>query len=244
MTVEIYLRSLMFISVFYFGTAAFCFGILYKWSYLKKRKLNSELTENLTPQRQIMYAGGYFFAAAFLDALFVSIAYAKYTKIYTQINYMGVLYFIGSFLIYILGYEIFYYFAHRLLHTNFLYKHVHYVHHRVRSPTVLSIYCFHPLEALGYFIFHMSFVLLVPIHPTALLISSLFLHQGNVTGHLGYEIFPDKFKNKFTFLNSATGHFYHHQYQTCNYGYTFTILDKIFKTFRGSAGTNQIKDYG
>lgn len=245
MSLDTYLRSLLFVSVFYIGTALFCYGVLYRWGYLKRRKLNSQLPFDLPATQQIKYAFVYLFAAAFFDAIFVTVAYAKYTKIYTQISFLGGWYFALSLIIYILGYEIFYYFAHRLLHTNFLYKHVHYVHHLVRSPTVLSIYCFHPLESVAYFMFHMAFVMCVPIHPLALMSASLFLHQGNVTGHLGYEIFPDKFKARFPLLNSATGHFFHHQYQSCNYGYTFTVLDKIFKTYVGTARPlNQIIEVG
>lgn len=232
MTLEMYLRSLVLVVSLYFGSAALCYGLLYKWSYLKRRKLHSQTTENLALGLQVRNSLVYLVGAAFFNALFVTMAYANYTAIYSHIEYMGIWYFAGSVILYIVLYEIFFYFSHRLLHTEFFYNSIHYVHHQVRAPTVLSIFCFHPLEVLGYFGFHIGFVMLVPIHPAALLISSVFLHQGNVIGHLGYEIFPDKIKDKWIYLNTATGHFLHHQLQTCNYGYAFTVLDKAFKTYK------------
>jgi Delta7-sterol 5-desaturase len=232
MTFEMYLRSLVQVLALYFGSVALCYGLVHKWNYLRGRKIESDVAVNLPLKMQFRYSIVYLFGAAFFNSLFLAIAYERHTKIYNQVEYMGVWYFAGSVILYILSYEVFFYFSHRMLHTNFLYKHVHHVHHLVRSPTVASIFCFHPLEALAFFIFHIGFVFLVPIHPTALIISSLFLHQGNVVGHLGYEIFPDKIKEKWIYLNTATGHFLHHQNQNCNYGYAFTVLDKIFKTYK------------
>lgn len=232
MTIEMYFKSLRLVLAFYFGSAILFYFIIYKLEFFKKRKIRSEISENLPEKNQIVYSTIYLIAAAFFDALFVAIAQAKFTRVYLDFEFRGAVYLVFSFIMYIVFYEVFYYFSHRLLHTNFLYKHIHSIHHKVKSPTVTSIYCFHPIESVGHFIFHMTFVLTIPIHPYALILSSIFLHQGNIVGHLGYEIYTKNFKDRFRFLNSASGHFLHHQAENCNYGYAFTILDTVFKTYQ------------
>ena len=44
--------------------------------------------------------------------------------------------------------EAHFYLVHRVLHTKWLYKHVHAVHHRSTVPSPLSTYAMHPIEAL------------------------------------------------------------------------------------------------
>src|SRR5262249_54259294 len=41
------------------------------------------------------------------------------------------------------------YLVHRLMHTRLLFRHVHAVHHRSRTPSALSAYSFHPVEVLA-----------------------------------------------------------------------------------------------
>lgn len=66
LTLEMYLRSLVLVLGLYFVSAAFCYGLLYKWNYLKRRKLMPAISENLKVGLQIRYSVIYLFGAAFL----------------------------------------------------------------------------------------------------------------------------------------------------------------------------------
>ena len=47
--------------------------------------------------------------------------------------------------------EVHFFFIHRLIHTPFLYKHVHSVHHNSINPSPWSSLSMHPVESALYF---------------------------------------------------------------------------------------------
>jgi sterol desaturase/sphingolipid hydroxylase (fatty acid hydroxylase superfamily) len=71
--------------------------------------------------------------------------------------------------------------------------------------------------------------LIIPIHPFAFLAFGLFQISWNITGHLGFEIFPSGFtKHPITrWFNSSTHHNMHHRLVKCNYGLYFNFWDTI-----------------
>jgi sterol desaturase/sphingolipid hydroxylase (fatty acid hydroxylase superfamily) len=163
------------------------------------------------------------------------LGYGKYKgwfQIYTDFDSRGWLYFFGSLFIALLLHDAYFYFAHRLMHTRFLFKHVHRVHHESTNPTPWAAFSFHPYEAVLEALVLPLILVFVPMHVYAVLLFMFSMTALNVLGHLGYELYPKGFtQSKWTFWNNtSTHHNMHHRYVHCNYGLYFNWWDRAFKT--------------
>ena len=155
-----------------------------------------------------------------------------FTKIYLDINEYSVAYFLFSIFLMIIIQDMYFYFTHRLLHTRWMLKHVHNIHHRSVNPTPLAAYSFHPLEAFIESVIVIPLVILFPVHYLAFLLFTLLVLMMNVLGHLGFEFIPSRYRGSYLgrLLTSSTHHNLHHQKVNKNFGYYFTWWDRLFKT--------------
>lgn len=121
-----------------------------------------------------------------------------------------------------------FYCIHRLIHTPFLYRWVHAVHHKAVNPSPWSSLAMHPVEHVLYFstvVFH----LVLPSHP---LLAIFQLHKagfGAIPGHVGFdkmELGADRAMD-----THAYNHYLHHKYFEVNYGDGLVPFDKLFGTF-------------
>ena len=155
-----------------------------------------------------------------------------HTTLYTDINKYGILYFLFSLIMMIAIHDMYFYFTHRLLHTPWLLKNVHVVHHRSVNPTPLAAYCFHPAEAILETFIVFPIVTFLPVNLYAFLFFTFFVLLMNVIGHLGFEFISQRFRSSKVgkLFTSSTHHNLHHQKANKNYGYYFTWWDLLFKT--------------
>jgi lathosterol oxidase len=119
-------------------------------------------------------------------------------------------------IIYILHYDFFYYFMHRLLHTKYFY-HIHKIHHLAYKPKYTDFftvsYLEHPLSSIGlYLALYLYGIYIYQLLATICLIS--------IRGMMEHD---DRF-------SSIVGnhHLQHHTYFYCNYGEYW--IDYIFGT--------------
>lgn len=157
-----------------------------------------------------------------------------HTSMYLDVGEHGWPYLLFTVIFGIVAYDTYNYWQHRLLHTPWLFHHVHAVHHRVENPTVFAAFARHPAEALmEHGLFFFTFVVLVPVHPLAMAaIVGFFLTVG-IIGHLGYELYPDGFTRHrlWGWFNTATHHNMHHSSSSgCNYGTWFNYWDRLMGT--------------
>lgn len=133
---------------------------------------------------------------------------------------------------YVLLFDAYFYAVHRLLHTRTLYRRVHRVHHRSRTPTLVTALAFHPVEALGIAGFMPIAMWLVPIHVASLAMVSVFLSGSILVAHCGYAIFPAWWDRTpvLDWYVTPVVHDAHHQRRTCNFGATLSIFDRVFGT--------------
>ena len=125
---------------------------------------------------------------------------------------------------------------HRLIHTPFLYKHVHSIHHNSVNPSPFSSLSMHPVELLLYL--GMAFWhLIIPSNP---LLALYQLHRagfGAIPGHIGFdkiEVGAESGLDTHAYI-----HYLHHKYFEVNYGDGLVPFDKWFGTFHDGSKQGQ-----
>lgn len=154
------------------------------------------------------------------------------TGMYFAVADHGWAYFALSVLLGIAGYDAWFYWQHRLLHTPWLYRHAHAIHHRVANPTPFATFAHHPIETFMGNAYFILFVVLVPVHPLAFGAVGLAIFSVGIIAHMGYEIYPCGFTRHsvFRWCNTSTHHNMHHSHVGCNYGLCFNYWDRLMGT--------------
>lgn len=134
-------------------------------------------------------------------------------------------------------YDTFFYWTHRLMHTKWLYKNVHYVHHSSRISMGLTQSYFHPLD---FWISLLAAALppfLVSKHVFTQTVWLLVLTFESLSAHSGYAlpIFPD-----------PAPHDFHHSHpaRPSNFGSFFLVWDRLLGTIEPFHQYQHEKDQG
>jgi sterol desaturase/sphingolipid hydroxylase (fatty acid hydroxylase superfamily) len=160
------------------------------------------------------------------------LVHAGRTSMYFAAAERGWPYFVLSVALCVVGYDTWLYWQHRLLHTGWLFRHVHWVHHRVGNPTGFATFAMHPVETVMGNLYFVLFVLLVPVHPVALAAAGGYMFVYGTICHTGYELYPRWFARHPVLgcFNTATYHNLHHSLVRCNYGAWFIVWDRLMGT--------------
>lgn len=128
--------------------------------------------------------------------------------------------------------DLWFYTIHRALHTPWLFKHVHSVHHRSVDVNPFSSYSFHVVEGalLGGWIIPAA--LFVPLPMPVLVAAHVVGTTNNLMAHLGYELLPVWWTRAplLRWSNTATFHSLHHTQYKGNYGLFTRLWDRLFGT--------------
>jgi len=187
-------------------------------------------------RREMLYSVSSVAVFSIISMGVLALVKGGYSKIYGGMGEYGMGYFWASIPLLIILHDAYFYWTHRAMHWKPIFKYVHLVHHKSTDPTPWAAFAFHPLEAVVQGSFVPLIILILPVHPIAILTWALYQFTLNVLGHLGYEILPKGFtKSKLTFWhNTGTHHNMHHKYFSCNYGLYFNLWDRLM-------GTNHVK---
>ena len=124
-----------------------------------------------------------------------------------------------------------FYFTHRVMHRwprcctrrgvpdvgQFLYQHVHSLHHKAKDPTAFSGISMHPVESALFFT-TMPIACLLGLHPIVFLHAKFYNISAAMLGH---ESFGDP-------STGGHSHWLHHKLVDCNFGGNFVPLDWVF----------------
>jgi sterol desaturase/sphingolipid hydroxylase (fatty acid hydroxylase superfamily) len=122
----------------------------------------------------------------------------------------------------------FHYLAHKL---KWFYP-IHKLHHTHVDTNVYSLYVLHPIETLGFGIIWLIIISIIEFNYISIIIYLILNLSYGIFGHLQKDVFPDFWNyNLFTkWISNTNFHNNHHKNVSHNYGFYFTIWDRIFKT--------------
>lgn len=127
------------------------------------------------------------------------------------------------------GYDIYFYWIHRLLHTKPFIR-FHRWHHKAIAPTVWSTDSQSPVETFMLQSFMIWAALLAPVAPLAFVVHRLLDHVNGQLGHCGYEFFANR-TTRFPWPMVCTSyHDQHHELFHWNYGNYTSVWDRLHGT--------------
>jgi sterol desaturase/sphingolipid hydroxylase (fatty acid hydroxylase superfamily) len=128
--------------------------------------------------------------------------------------------------------DLWFYSVHRLLHTPWLFRRVHAVHHRSVDVNPFSSYSFHVVEGALLTAWLIPVALFVPLSMPALMITQVIGTANNLMAHLGYELLPAWWIRAplLRWSNTATFHSLHHTQYKGNYGLFTRLWDRLLGT--------------
>ena len=185
-------------------------------------------------RREIVYSASSLLLYSMGAAAILGLLAIDRVEIYAEPLKHGLAWLLLSLPLLIVWQDLCFYCTHRLMHTRWMFRHVHGVHHRSREPSPWAAYAMHPVEAMVNGGVPLLALAVVPVQEQVL---GLFvLHQvlRNVHGHAPIEILPRGFARHWFWgrFTSTTHHHLHHETAQGNYGLWFTWWDRVFGTER------------
>ncbi len=232
---KVYLFNLFHEAKFYLLAALFMWGLLH---VLLKRRLAHRLIDQWPSRADIRRELSYSFLSmlvfAGLSMAVLAGVFSGHITIYSDPGQYGWWWLVISFPLLLVWQDVYFYTTHRLLHTRWLFKKVHSVHHRSRQPSPWAAYAFHPVEALINGLVTPLALCVLPVHGGVLFASILHQIIRNTHGHAAVEIMPAGFTHDVLgrFFTTTTHHHLHHETARGNYGLWFTWWDRWLGTER------------
>ena len=185
-------------------------------------------------RREMAYSFSTLLVFAAIGAGVIALLISSHMQVYRQPDKHGWLWLVASLPLMILWHDTYFYWTHRLLHTRWMLRHVHGVHHRSRNPSPWAAYAFHPLEAVVNGLVTPLALAAAPLHVGVLMLFALHQILRNAHGHAAVETMPHGFARHWLWgrFTTTTHHHLHHETAQGNYGLWFTWWDRRCGTER------------
>lgn len=121
---------------------------------------------------------------------------------------------------------------HYLAHQPFIYKLVHYKHHKHISTNFFSLFVLHPIEALGFGLLMLGVLFCYNFSLISVFCYIIINVIWGTIGHLNREFFP-KWVNRF-YIGTSRFHHDHHINEAYNFGFYTSIWDHLFNTYKST----------
>lgn len=222
-----FLGTVLFFTVLYFATASIA---LFFSNYLFPRlRIGQPVQPQKVLRQQIIREVRLSLTSILVFGLLSIVMQQAYIRGWIAINWTVNPYTLPvEILVLFVWNELHFYANHWLLHRKWLFRRVHYLHHRSHVPTPFSTYSFHWLEALLLGNVMLLALLMYDFQFLALLSLPVISLMLNGLGHWNYDLFPGKTSRhllKFSHRHSA-----HHQSVHGNFGFMLPYFDQLFRT--------------
>jgi ring-1,2-phenylacetyl-CoA epoxidase subunit PaaE len=153
-------------------------------------------------------------------------------KFYADSNKYGLWYQVITVMVLLLVSDAWFYWSHRIMHHQSLYKYVHALHHKSLDVNPFTSQSFHIIEAVWLTLWLLPLAMVMPISMSALGAMQVLGMFNNLKSHLGYEFYPGFFGKvpPFNLLVTATNHSLHHTQYNGNYSLFFRFWDIVCGT--------------
>lgn len=146
--------------------------------------------------------------------------------------------FVAIFFLIPIWESLYFYVIHRAIHFPFLYKHVHYLHHRNINVGPWSGMSQHPIEQM-IFLGSVFVHIWIGAHPVHILFHLQYYFLTAISTHTGYQGLLVNDKNRLAL--GTFHHQMHHRYFECNYGSLEIPWDKWFGSFHDGTVSANVK---
>ena len=234
-------RSLVEVALFVFGINLLryvlfsvpAFLVFHRWTPKRavSRRLGPGPVGSAQARREVFYSVVSLGIFGLTGVLMYALSRAGLSRIYSDGRY-GTAWFLLSIPVMLVLHDTYFYWTHRFMHWKRIFKYVHRVHHLSNNPSPLAAYAFHPLEAVIETGIAPLIALTLPVHRDAFVIFLTIQLLINVTGHLGFEMYPRGFLRSPLgwIFNTTTHHHQHHQKTNWNFGLYFNVWDRLMGT--------------
>lgn len=150
------------------------------------------------------------------------------SKIYFAPDQYGWAWLVGSFFLFIVLHDAWFYWTHRLMHHPRVFPGFHRTHHLSVAPTPWTAYSFSATEALVQALYLPVVLLVLPTHQVVIFLWMAWMVLRNVMGHSGTELLPRAWLAGWwgRWLTTTLHHEMHHAYGRYNYGLYFVWWDR------------------
>ena len=185
-------------------------------------------------RREILYSVSTLVVLAGVNSMFLALSVSGVIDVYADPLKYGVVWLVLSLPVMVVLHDFYFYWTHRLMHTRWLFRHVHGVHHRSRNPSPWAALAFHPVEALINGMVVPFALLLIPVNQYVVIAFAVHQIVRSTHGHASVESLPRGFARhwlggRFT---TTTHHHLHHETARGNYALWFTWWDRWCGTER------------
>ena len=185
-------------------------------------------------RREITYSFSSLLVVSAGSAVMLAMVVSGWGQVYHDPLKYGWTWLLLSLPVAIVLHDLYFYWTHRLLHTPWLFRHVHGVHHRSRHPSPWAAFSFHPVEAVVQGAALPFVLLVIPLNEYVVIAFALHQMIRNVQGHAAIETHPRGFARHWFWgrFGTTTHHHLHHETAKGNYGLWFTWWDRWCGTER------------
>jgi sterol desaturase/sphingolipid hydroxylase (fatty acid hydroxylase superfamily) len=185
-------------------------------------------------RREITYSLSSLLVVSAGSAVMLAMVVSDWGEIYDDPLKYGWGWLLLSLPVAIVLHDFYFYWTHRLLHTRWLFRHLHGLHHHSHHPSPWASLSFHPVEALIQGAPLALILLIIPLNDYVVV--AFLGHQMLRNAHLhgALELCPRGFARHWFWgrFTTTTHHHLHHEKGRGNYGLWFTWWDRWFGTER------------